>query len=259
MNKDEKLLWEKITHFKFDDDSVDFRFSHRLARENNWSLKYAEDVIEEYKKFIFLCCLTKVGVTPSDQVDQVWHLHLTFTKSYWIDFCQKTLEKEIHHNPTKGGIQENKKFDDFYTQTKEEYRRLFNSEPPLSIWPDNQNRFSDINFKRINIDKNWVIKKPTFKQKNNIKTILAIMVSVFFIQASFIDKSPIIPIALILVFLIILYIKNKDGNGNNNGQGCSGGTGSCSGGCSSHSGCSSHGGDSGCGSGCSGCGGGCGN
>lgn len=251
MNKDEKLLWEKIAHFKFDEENIDFKFSHRLARENNWSVKYAEEAIEEYRKFIFLCCITKTGVTPSDQVDQVWHLHLTYTKSYWIDFCQKTLEKEIHHNPTKGGAQENKKFDNFYTRTKEEYRRLFNHEPPISIWPDNNNRFSDINFKRINIDKNWVIKKPTFKQKNGIKTILTLIVSALFIQASFIESKLLIPIIFIAIFVIILYIQNKDGNDKNNGQGCSGGTGSCSGGCSNH------GSDSGCGSGCSGCGGGC--
>jgi hypothetical protein len=30
-------------------------------------------------------------VTPSEQVDQVWHLHLTYTRSYWDEFCPNVL------------------------------------------------------------------------------------------------------------------------------------------------------------------------
>lgn len=256
MKKDEKQLWDRIAQFQFDEENVHFSFSDRLARENNWSVKFAKTVIEEYKKFIFLCCISPTSVTPSDQVDQVWHLHLTYTKSYWKDFCQNTLRREIHHNPTKGGKQEGEKFDDFYTQTKDTYRRIFNVEPPLSIWPDNQNRFSDINFKRINIDKNWIIRKPTFREKSKLKTIWILILSAFFIQASFADNSLFIPIIFMIIFVVILYLKNKDDNGrNDNGNGCSGSGCGTSHGDSGHSGCSSHGG---CSSGCSGCGGGCG-
>jgi len=77
MTKEQKQLWDKISHFKIDDENIHFTFSKRLARENKWSLEYSKKVIEEYKKFIFLCCVTKTGVTPSDQVDQAWRLHLT--------------------------------------------------------------------------------------------------------------------------------------------------------------------------------------
>src|SRR6185436_16480072 len=103
MTINEKELWDKISSFKIDDDGSSFRFSKRLARENGWTISYSGNVIEEYKKFIFLCCISKTGVTPSDQVDQAWHLHLTFTKSYWVDLCKNIISKEIHHNPTKGG------------------------------------------------------------------------------------------------------------------------------------------------------------
>ncbi|GAA4338966.1 hypothetical protein GCM10023149_49350 [Mucilaginibacter gynuensis] len=102
MNATETSLWQKIQSFQLDQPDADFSFSARLARENGWTAAYTHRVINEYKKFIFLCCVSEQGVTPSDPVDQAWHLHLTVTRSYWIDLCRDTLGSEIHHNPTKG-------------------------------------------------------------------------------------------------------------------------------------------------------------
>src|SRR6478735_1062085 len=113
----ENELWMRIEQFELDEPGVAFKFSDRLARENGWTKAYAKRVIKEYKKFIFLCCISTHGVTPSDPVDQAWHLHLTYTRSYWIDLCKNTLNREIHHNPTKGGQKEAEKFDGFYTSS----------------------------------------------------------------------------------------------------------------------------------------------
>lgn len=253
MTKSEKQVWEKITQFNFNDEDNDFKFVNRLARENNWSLDYAKKVIEEYKKFLFLCCITTTGVTPSDQVDQAWHLHLTYTKSYWIDLCKNTLEKEIHHNPTKGGTSEATKFDSFYSKTKEDYRKIFEAEPPLEIWPNNENRFSDIHFKRINIARNWIIKKPTFKEKSTLTISLVALLSLFLIQATFLNHQLIAIVIAILVFGLLIYFSKNDKNNRNGGSGCTTG---CASSCSTDSGyngCSGHGG---CSSGCGGCGGG---
>src|SRR5687767_6908346 len=115
MLPEEHALWDRIRHFQLDDPSIAFPFSKRLARENGWSFDYTLRVIEEYRKFLFLCCVSEKGVTPSDPVDQAWHLHLTYTRSYWVDLCRNTLQKEIHHHPTKGGPAEAQKFDGLYT------------------------------------------------------------------------------------------------------------------------------------------------
>ncbi len=249
MIKKEKRLWDKISQFKFDDEQANFNFSDRLARENNWTISYSKKVIEEYKKFIFLCCTTKNGVTPSDQVDQAWHLHLTYTRSYWIDFCKNTLEKEIHHNPTKGGTSETEKFDDYYTKTKEAYIEAFKTEPLIEIWPNNESRFNDTNFKRINIDQNWIIKKPTVRTKRIISQISFPIIGLIFIQASSTNYQDLILGIFLIVVVIILIVNNdQSSKGGKNNSGCTTG---CD---SGHSGCSSHG----CSSGCSGCGGGCG-
>jgi hypothetical protein len=252
MTDKEKQLWNKIKLFQFDDDKIDFNFSNRLARENNWSLSYSKEVIEEYKKFIFLSCITKIGVTPSDQVDQVWHLHLTYTKSYWIDFCKNTLEKEIHHNPTKGGASEAQKFDDYYSKTKAEYKKLFQSEPPIAIWPDNKNRFSEINFKRINVDKNWILQKPNFNWKSTAFKITLLLTSLLFIQAKSDNDFPFVIVFIAIIIGLGIYNASKNNNGNGGSSGCSTGCSFGDSGSSGHHGCSGHG----CSSGCSGCGGG---
>src|SRR6476620_1639982 len=100
MLPEEQLLWHKLEMFSLDESSASFCFSDRLAKENGWSKAYALQVIEEYKKFLFLCCATTTGVTPSDPVDQAWHLHLTYTCSYWIDLCKHKLGQDVQHNPT---------------------------------------------------------------------------------------------------------------------------------------------------------------
>lgn len=153
-------LWTKILAFELDDPSHALTFTDRLARENNWSLEYALRATHEYKKFLFMLSVADHPLTPSDQVDQVWHLHLLYTESYWKELCENTLGRPIHHGPTKGGENERQKYDDLYGKTLALYQSLFETEPPADIWPNSQIRFSDIHFCRVNMGTNWVIKKP---------------------------------------------------------------------------------------------------
>lgn len=160
MNNEQLQLWNKIKSFELDDPDISLNFTGRLARENGWSIEYSIRVIEEYKKFIFLLLVSQRPLTPSDQVDQVWHLHLLYTQSYWEDFCENTIQRKIHHGPTKGGTAEKTKFTNWYEETKKKYLEVFKTEIPTDIWPSNEKRFSDINFQRVNIKSNWIIKKP---------------------------------------------------------------------------------------------------
>lgn len=165
MNHIQKNLWDKIRSFELDDPGLAFSFTDRLVRENGWTYAYANAVILEYKRFIFLICTTEESLTPSDQVDQVWHLHLIYTHSYWVDFCEHTLGRKIHHGPTKGGDSERTKYDNLYSRTLEKYKEVFDIKPPEDIWPTNKKRFEEINFRRINLNNYWVIKKPLILKK----------------------------------------------------------------------------------------------
>ncbi len=163
MNQQQSALWARLKDFEIDDPEADFTFSMRLARENGWTLHFSLRVIEEYKKFLLLACTSGHPVTPSDQVDQVWHLHLIYTRSYWKVLCERILKTEIHHGPTLGGMDEGEKYQNLYQLTKESYRRIFGENPPIDIWPSNEKRFKEINFRRVNIDKNWILRNPLKK------------------------------------------------------------------------------------------------
>lgn len=165
MTPQQENLWFQIKHFELDDPNASFTFSDRLARENGWTIEYSLRVIEEYKKFMMMICHATHPLTPSDQVDQVWHLHLLYTESYWIDFCQNILKRQIHHGPTKGGTTESSKFIDLYQKTKRLYETIFEHVPPADIWPASAIRFKKANFQRIDIENTWIINKPDFLKK----------------------------------------------------------------------------------------------
>lgn len=140
--KDNELtgLLERIEVFELDLPGAQLPFTSRLAREQGWTHVFAGRVIREYKRFIGLAMAAGHPVSPSEAVDQAWHLHLVYTKSYWHDLCRDLLGKELHHSPTTGGMEESAKFDDWYARTLASYRRIYQDEPPSDIWPSAERR-----------------------------------------------------------------------------------------------------------------------
>jgi len=128
-------LWSAIQQFPLDDPNAEIPFSGKLSAKQKWSPTFTERVIEEYRKFIFLCCISPKGASPSQAVDEAWHLHLTYTKSYWIDLCKNTLSKDIHHYPSQGGDDEDHRHIQWYKDTLALYQSVFESPPPDDIWP----------------------------------------------------------------------------------------------------------------------------
>ena len=160
MTTEQQQLYERIRTFRFDDEGAVFPFASRLARDNGWSKGYTTRVISEYRKFAFLAVAAGHPVTPSDQVDQAWHLHLLYTRSYWNRFCKEALAKPLHHGPTKGGGEEREKFNEWYGKTLESYRRFFGEDPPEDIWPEAKIRFgADIHYQRVNPRRFWIVRK----------------------------------------------------------------------------------------------------
>lgn len=131
----------KILEHPLDDPGSDLPFTRRLARENRWTVDFAVRVVNEYRRFCYLAVAAGHPVTPSDEVDQAWHLHLLYTRDYWDDFCPRVLGKPLHHGPTKGGPREGTRFDEQYRKTLESYQRLFGEPPPPEIWPEPSVRF----------------------------------------------------------------------------------------------------------------------
>jgi uncharacterized protein (TIGR04222 family) len=185
MNSQQVELYERIQAFSLDQPEMQFSFSQRLARDNGWSLGYAQSVIEEYKKFTFLAVAAGHPVTPSDPVDQVWHLHLTYTRSYWQEFCLNVLQMPLHHDPTRGGLSERLKFNDWYGKTLESYEKFFGHIPPSDIWADPKDRLGrDLRFVRVNVQKNWILPKLALNDLRQVQYKQAVILLLSFTVAS---------------------------------------------------------------------------
>ncbi|GMU83926.1 MAG: hypothetical protein AMXMBFR47_37960 [Planctomycetota bacterium] len=164
MATNDPALLDRIMSFDIDGGPATLGFDRRLARECNWPLNYARRVIGEYRRFLYLAMTAGHPVTPSDEVDQAWHLHLVYTRSYWERLCRDVLPRPLHHEPTRGGRSESAKFDDWYARTLESYAAAFGAAPPADIWPAAQQRFdSGRRFERVRKADCWIVRKPRLR------------------------------------------------------------------------------------------------
>jgi hypothetical protein len=134
-------LWQAIAAYEFDPPGVERRFGDRLARENGWPPAYAEAAIGEYRRFCYLAATCGHTVVPSDEVDQVWHLHLLYSERYWDTFCAGVLGRPFHHAPALGGAAEADLHRRMYAGTLASYEAAFGHRPPATLWPPTADRF----------------------------------------------------------------------------------------------------------------------
>jgi hypothetical protein len=153
-------VWNALLSYKIGPADAAFSFSARLARDNGWTVEIAERVISEYKRFCFLAVTVDHPVTPSDAVDQAWHLHLTYTRDYWERFCPDVLRRPLHHGPTAGGAAEQHKYFEQYAQTLASYEAVFGAQPPSDLWPNAARRLQDDpKARRVHPRDAWIVAK----------------------------------------------------------------------------------------------------
>ncbi|MCP5503488.1 MAG: hypothetical protein H7A25_26550 [Leptospiraceae bacterium] len=134
MELEQQKLYNDILNFEIDEKTARVPYSHRLSKENNWTLDFTRRVILEYKKFVFLAIVCDRAVTPSKVIDEAWHLHMIYTHSYWDEFCAKVLNFKLHHVPGNGNEIEEIKFKQQYQKTLDSYKHYFGELPPSDIW-----------------------------------------------------------------------------------------------------------------------------
>jgi hypothetical protein len=234
--KDESL-WNRIQGFSLDAPDADFPFSKKLAKEENWSLDFTRKAIEEYKKFVYLCCILPNGASPSRIVDKVWHMHLIYTQNYWEEFCPDILKRPLHHHPSKGGTAENEKHLSWFQDTLESYRKVFQEEAPDEIWKE---------LKKKSAVKSWL------KRMSAFSPVLILLLLYSCTEGKGFNGLLVTAVVFVIIFIlreIALIAGGQDATNlpkkdkqNNDGGGSCGGSSGCSGG-------------GGCGGGCGGCGG----
>ncbi len=118
-------LWKRLQDFSLDASGAAFPFSKKLAKEENWTESFTQKAIEEYKKFIYLCCIIPDGASPSEVIDKVWHMHLIYTQNYWEEFCPNILRQKLHHHPSGGSCNEKTKHEAWFSETLKNYEEIF--------------------------------------------------------------------------------------------------------------------------------------
>ena len=111
-------------------------FLNRLAKENGWPLTFAQQVVEEYAKFLFIAKVAGHDVSPSPIIDKAWHLHLLNTENYWYEFCPNIIQMALHHTPHTGKKEDDAKFAGWMQSTLNSYRRFFGAPSPIWTAPD---------------------------------------------------------------------------------------------------------------------------
>jgi hypothetical protein len=132
-------VWLALSRYTVGPEDAALTFVERLANDNGWANGEAERVFEEYRRFCFLAATAGHEVTPSDAVDQAWHLHLTYSRDYWERFCPHVLGCALHHGPTAGGESERNRYFAQYARTLKAYETVFGT-PPADLWPDARRR-----------------------------------------------------------------------------------------------------------------------
>lgn len=159
--------WLAIAAADIDDPRAAFPLSARLARENGWTRAFADRVVEQYRRFCYLAVTSGREMTPSDEVDQAWHLHILYTEHYWGPWTD-ALGSALHHGPTQGGPAEARRYADNYQGTVELYEQAFGEKPPIDIWPlpedrfDRPGRFQRIDTSRVLMMERAAIKPAAF-------------------------------------------------------------------------------------------------
>jgi len=149
-------LWQRIAGFDFDALSL----AHKLARMHGWSSDFTARAIDEYRRFTYLCCTAGRMMSPSQIVDEVWHLHLTYSRDYWDNWCARVLARPLHHEPSDGP-HENDKHREAYSLTLDRYHETFGETAPPDIWPARAPVGAD-SPDQLLIDRKtaWCVRKP---------------------------------------------------------------------------------------------------
>lgn len=121
----DRALWQRIKDWPL-------TLAPSLSVRMNWSQTYADAVVREYRRFVYLAAISPTEVTPSTIVDEVWHRHLEDGDRYRA-FCDGTLGRYLHHNPAAEG--EETRMAVQYDRTRILYHREFGVRPPRNIWP----------------------------------------------------------------------------------------------------------------------------
>src|SRR5438105_3407510 len=99
MTDPQARVWARLKDMPLGPAEAVVTFEDKLIRQTGWPRAVAGRAIEEYRRYLLLAATCGHGVSPSPAVDEVWHLHLLYTRDYWKTLCPDVLGRELHHEP----------------------------------------------------------------------------------------------------------------------------------------------------------------
>lgn len=125
----------RVHAFVTGDEERPLAFAQRLMEHTGWPALHTLRVIEEYRRFLVVAAVGEHPVSPSKAVDEAWHLHLLFTRNYWLGLCAGVLGRALHHDPDTGREGQADLYRNWYRRTLETYAKVYGERPPSDIWP----------------------------------------------------------------------------------------------------------------------------
>lgn len=116
------------------DPALQRRFHRQLAERTGWRPERCQRAVHEYLRYCVVAAQLGGRAVPSPWVDEVWHLHLIWTRDYWDDFCPQRLGFAFHHQPARGLPGEREALRLGYAETLHAYQALFGTPDP-AWWP----------------------------------------------------------------------------------------------------------------------------
>jgi hypothetical protein len=121
-------LWQQLKSFQFGQDVV-----QRLVKETQYPLDYAQAVLEEYRKLIYLLASSGDScLAGSVEIEESWRVHLLYSQSYVTKLCGGVIGRLIHHD-CDDGSESPDTMSERFSRTLSLYRSTF-GEPPQAIW-----------------------------------------------------------------------------------------------------------------------------
>lgn len=122
--------------------------AERIAKIHEVPIDFANGLITEAKRMLYLCIISNESVAPPDRIDWAWHEMLMFTHFY-KEFAE-FIGGFIHHVPNPPASEDEPKETwksikknlgkprpgtDTYNKTKSNYEKFFGKKPDPLYWP----------------------------------------------------------------------------------------------------------------------------
>lgn len=129
-----EVLWKRLQAHCFGSENERADFAGKLAKRYSWSKGFSRQIIEEYRRFVYLSQISTEKLRPSKTIDQVWLFHMKDVENYSKLLGVTGLENEFAHVPAITDVASTQSREQ-YRNTKILYQTEFGERAKKRFWP----------------------------------------------------------------------------------------------------------------------------